>query len=382
MSAAALDTEQDDLVQRQIDVHEHCAHPSPDRAAVRTIGSRVRAVDGSVTLAMPPSEAIQRVTIETRKDAAADYSLHGWVVAVGHDVLTLGWAAGSKIIGRLRGSLASDGLSCTAVQLMRSGPAPAAAKPFRLLRVAADRKAKTPETLMIELAGAGDPAAAKTKPDPAPAGTKGDADKSSAKPKVNLPPPGLRIGAAGADGFVPLLEVIPGRGIVMRGNVDEVRRIVRKPPSGEPSDEQLMQAFLRTDAGKKEVERIKAAAEKIVLAVSNTVVTDSAEKRRCDFGWTLTNSPDLTLSRLKVMATLMIRDKVPTPGQLNPAPVWTEMLPPPEKTALAKGESTTGRNTVFGSKPDRTHPSWLGVLIAAESEYGLPVTAYLEQEVA
>jgi hypothetical protein len=364
LNPAALDCEQTDLERRQRDVHEGSAHPDSTASTGNVIATRVRAPDGSVMLAMYPSEAARRLAIGSA-GAAVGVSLRGWLVAVGHDVLTLTWEAGSRIAGRLRGHLASDGLSCAAMRLAQPGPAPTVAKPFRLLRVAADRKAKTPETLMIELAAAGDPAAAKAKPDPA---------------NANHPPPGLRIGAADANGFVPLLEVIPGRGVVMRGNVKPVRRIVRKPPGSEPSDEQLMQAFLRSDAGKKELRRIKEDTANIKLDFKSPTVSDG--NRRCDFSWTLTNGADLKLSRLKVMATLMIRDEVTDPSKTTPAPVWTE-LASPEKTKLSKGESAgKSNNTVVGSAtPGAGQDLFLGVLVAAESDYGVPVTIYQEGKV-
>ncbi|ESW93810.1 hypothetical protein X770_00860 [Mesorhizobium sp. LSJC269B00] len=283
----------------------------------------------------------------------------------------VGWTTGSKTRGRVLGNLSSGGLSCSALHLTSAGgPAPKAARPFRILRVAADAKAKTPEMMMIEVAA--------VNPDVvvAPPGSVGKHPQDNSTPKSA----GFRIGPDIAQGFLPLLDIVPGRGVVVRGNLFKQRMIVRKPPSSEPSEAQLMQAFLRTDAGKKELARIESAATGLKITIPSLSSTDAGEQCAWRLDWKLENNQEMKLKRLKVMATYMIKPSSIKPNGLEPAPVFTE-LHNVEKTGLDKGEEVHGSCSVSGPKPAMGQTSWVGIMIAAEADYGIPVTQFFQQQV-
>lgn len=336
------------------------AHGNSASGGTGIIGNRVRAVDGSVELTLEHADTM--LPLHQMADAKRSFA-----VSVGRRILELGWAAGSRLTARLRGGLASRELSCASLRLTQAGPAPASSNPFRMLRVAADRKAKTPEMLMIELAAAADPDAANAKPDPASENAKA----GSSKAQKAGPPLGMRIGSMSAGSFLPLLEIVPGRGVIMRGNVTEHRRIERKPPGSEPSDEQLARAFLRTEAGKKERDRIqKIVDDGLELKIpSCSAIGTNAGVRPVTFSWKLSNpDQDVELLRLKVMAALS--PVAPTKA----APAWTEVKRPSKKTTLAKGETIEEAASVSLLHPGGT--SKLMLMIAAEADYGLAVVKF------
>ena len=383
LTAAELNAEQADLLRRQADVHQNRVHESPGDETAYVAGARIRAVDRSVELALPLADGRQPLRVPA-KGVAAGYDRRAWAVSIGREILTLGWQVGAKVAGTLRGSLASGGLSCGSLRLKQPGPAPTEASPFRLLRVAADRKKKTPEMLMIELAAPADPEAGKSRPDPKP-----PVEGKPAETPV-LPPPGLRIGAMMSGGFVRLFEVIPGRGVVIRGDFNNRPRIiVRKPPGNEPSDEQLVQAFLRTEAGQKERKRIEDEVKTIEPVItSGPTLTDAGEgQKKAAFGWTLDKkSADIKVTRLKAMAALAPVESVTVVG----APIWTELTHLPA-TTLEKGTPLSDSGSVVLAVPQvktsasaapTPHTGRLKMLLlfAAESDYGIAVTKFTEKE--
>jgi hypothetical protein len=374
ISASDLDAEQDYLCERQTDAHEIRVHGRVDDVAPGAVGALIRAVDRSVEIGLTALAGLKPVPLLS--DQSAVTGRRTWAVSIIRDILSVVWTGGASIAGRVKGMLACDGLSSGgALRLMRAVPLPDAPKPFRLLRVAADGKAKTPEIVLIELAAAADPSGAKEKPvAPEPSGAKEEPRPTGAQ--SGKPTIGLRVGAAGAGGFVALMEVVPGRGVVMRGGDPKIvgRRIVRKPPGGEPSDEQLAQAFLRTEAGQKERIKIEAMAKN--LETDLEIVTFKKSGGQWNIRWTLKNkNQDIKLKRIEVMAAL-------APVDSKIAPVWTK-LRPPEKSHLLKGETTMGDDTKSLPAPPTLaigptfEPRRL-LMIVAEADYGVPVTLFKE----
>jgi hypothetical protein len=388
-SALELDAEQDYLRERQTCAHEIRVHgrltippngiakqkhvPQPDDAASGAVGALVRAVDRSVAVGLTALAGLKPVPVQSDQSAAVNPGRRNWAVSVIRDILSVGWTGGAGIAGRINGRLACDGLASSgAVRLPQAVVMPDAPRPFRLLRAAADRKAKTPETVIIELAAAADPNGPKEKPAPP--------QQSDAKDAKNEPAPtsagsgkqtiGLRVGAADADGFLPLLEVVPGRGVLMRGGKPNIigRLIVRKPPGTEPSDEQLAQAFLRTEAGKEERKKIEKLANDLTLGV-----TFNKSGGQWNISWTLENKGQvIKLKRIEARAALAGTDR-------TIAPAWTKLRPPKtphlEKNEKIEGDDTKSLPPPPGQVP--AHPPKL-FMIVAEADYGVPVTLFKE----
>lgn len=378
ISASELDTEQDYLRQGQTLDHELRVHGRPDDAASGAVGALIRAVDRSVATGLTALAGLKPVAVQPDPSAAVKPGRRNWAVSIVRDILSVGWTGGARIAGRINGRLACDGLSSGgAVHLTRAVPPPDAPRPFRLLRAAADRKAKTPETVIIELAAAADPNGPKEKPDAQQQSGAKDAKKESGASAAESGKPtiGLRIGAADTGGFLPLLEVVPGRGVVMRGGKPNIvgRRIVRKPLGNEQSDEQLAQAFLRTEAGQKERSRIQDAAKALVKGITVSFTESAKISGQWDISWALKNDDqDIKLKRIGAMAALGSTDA-------TIAPAWTQ-LRPPEISRLAKGgEPVKGDDTKPLPAPEKPPPKPRKLLmIVAEADYGVPVTLFPE----
>jgi hypothetical protein len=324
LTADALSAEHNDLAGRHA-LHERKAH------ADGAVGARIRAVDGSVELSMPLARSQPR----------------SWVVSVGREILALAWTAGAKAVGRVNGNLRSERLHSHAVRFTQAIPAPEAPKPFRLFRQAADRKQNKREMVVIELASPPDPDLAKEQP-----------------------LPGLRIGPASPDGFLPLLEIQPGRGVVMRGTRKPTREIVRKPHSSGVSDEQLVQAFMNTDAGKAAREQIQTKGKNIKIQIINPVKTTiDATRTQVAFGWSFINTTDMNLKRLEVLAAIAPADRK-TPA------IWTK-LPYAGEKPLAPTKPAEGRGSIV--VPSAAPSPMLWVIAAAEADYGVAVTTELSE---
>lgn len=388
-SASELDAEQDYLRERQTCAHEIRVHgrltippngnakqklvPHPDAVVSVVVGALIRAVDRSVAAGLTALAGLKPVPLESRQPAIANPRRRTWAVSIVRDILSIGWTGGAGIAGRIDGRLACDGLANGgAVRLTRAVPPPDAPRPFRLLRAAADRKAKTPETVIIELAAAADPNGPKEKPAPPQQSGAKDAKNESGPTSAGSGKPtiGLRVGAADAGGFLSLMEIVPGRGVVMRGGKPNIigRRIVRKPPGTEPSDEQLAQAFLLTEAGKEERKKIEELANDLKLGVT---FNESGEQ--WNISWTLENKgQDIKLKRIEARAALAGTDR-------TIAPAWTK-LRPPKTPHLGKNEKIEGDDTKSLPPPPGqvpAHPPKL-FMIVAEADYGVPVTLFKE----
>ena len=319
--------------------HQVEAHRGLDNAPA-AVGARVRAVDGSVELSMTVTEQLPA------PQGHAATTLRGWVVSVGSAILSLNWAAGGRIAAHLRGVLSCRTLDCREVKFSEAIAEPAAAQPFRMFRRAANRKDRKPEALVIELAAPLDPEAARTNP-----------------------PPGMQVGGMTAQGFVPLLEMRPGRGVIIRGNYNPKRELLRKPPADGPSDAALVAAFLRTDAGKAARGDIEKKAQNIGLVLDPPRWADE-RGGLVELSWTIKNVTTMTLKSLRVMAAVM-------PDNAKIAPVWIEQPPSVlaggiPTTALAPDQPATGNGSILIEEKGKKIT--IGLLLVAEADYSVPVT--------
>ena len=216
------------------------------------------------------------------------------------------------------------------------------ATPFTLSLCAANPKTKTPETFLIEIASPPDPGALK-----------------------NGFPPGLRIGAVIPAGFVSILQIQPGRGIVMSGEPKALRRIQRTSPATGPTDEELVQAFLRTDLGKSARQSIEGESDNLKIdppKVKWTAIDKVTD--RLDFVWSVNNQTAKKLKNIRVMAAV-------TPDKFNVPPAWTIFSTPPPNTELSPGAPLTGEGSMVRAMSDRSKP--LGLMVAAEADYGVVI---------
>jgi hypothetical protein len=322
--------------------HDLSAHLVCDGAPA-AVGADLRSNDGTIALSMPPLESVPL-------SCKAAPRLRQWTISAARELVSLGWGAGGKILMRLRGALASTALKCGGIKLGKAVATPDSPRPFRLFRRAADRKAEQPEALVFELAAPADPELAKTSP-----------------------LPGMQIGAVEAHGFVPLLEIRPGRGVVMRGTCRAVRKIVRSPPPQAPSDAELTAAFLRTDAGKAARAVIEEKASKIVPSLT-IPGKRPAEGAVVDLTWGVTNGTTMQLKNLRALAAF-------TPPDADAAPVWTE-LPPPRTvagdkptTTLEVGQEVAGKGALVVPKVGNE----VRLLLVMEADYAVPLTRLEKQ---
>lgn len=313
-------------------LHEKRVHGDGEKSPV--VGARIRSVDGSVALSMP---ALERRSLKPGDMAM----LRGWTISAQRTMLSLGWGAGRRILARIFGAVRCGSLSSTAVVFTQAVPEPANAGPFRLFCRAANSKEKKPAAIVIELA-------APVKPEDA---------------KEN-PPTGLRIGGRTSEGFIPLLEVQPGRGVIVRGNYVYRRELVRKPPTEGPTDEQLVQAFLRTEAGKAARAEIEKAKDEVDLGIKRPASVPSGP---FNLEWTVHNKTKMKLKNLRAMAAFMPRDQ-------TVSPVWMQ-LPPPKAATLDPGKDTSGE----ADMPARDATTGkLVLLLVMEADNGIPITRRAE----
>jgi hypothetical protein len=178
--------------------------------------------------------------------------------------------------------------------------------------------------------------------------------------------------ASQANLFMRELTVLSGGGVRVAGRLEVRGRVIEQSPEAgagagpQPTQEDLIAAWLRTPEGQAERKRIEQEAEQdFTLKILKP--KRKSDPPRIEFRYRVTNGTTMPMRNLHAYTTAV------TAGQ-NGAPVWYQLPPPPTSTVVKDGGTVeTSAEIALATSSGIID---LRVFVAGNATYDVPVTAF------